>query len=56
MGENRTLDTGTDYLLGRVTDGVAVLTFNRPERRNALHPEMFRGFSRVLPRLADDPE
>jgi 2-(1,2-epoxy-1,2-dihydrophenyl)acetyl-CoA isomerase len=54
MGENRTLDTGTDYLLGRVTDGVAVLTFNRPERRNALHPEMFRGLGRLLPRLADD--
>jgi 2-(1,2-epoxy-1,2-dihydrophenyl)acetyl-CoA isomerase len=56
MGENRTLDTGTDYLLGRVEHGVAVLTFNRPERRNALHPEMFRGFARVLPRLADDPD
>jgi 2-(1,2-epoxy-1,2-dihydrophenyl)acetyl-CoA isomerase len=56
MGENRTLDTGTEFLLGRVADGVAVLTFNRPERRNALHPEMFRGFARVLPRLADDPD
>jgi 2-(1,2-epoxy-1,2-dihydrophenyl)acetyl-CoA isomerase len=56
MGENRTLDTGTDFLLGRVEDGVAVLTFNRPERRNALHPEMFRGLGRLLPRLADDAD
>jgi 2-(1,2-epoxy-1,2-dihydrophenyl)acetyl-CoA isomerase len=56
MGDNRTLDTGTEYLLGRVEDGVAVLTFNRPERLNALHPEMFRGFARVLPGLADDPD
>jgi 2-(1,2-epoxy-1,2-dihydrophenyl)acetyl-CoA isomerase len=56
MGEIRTLDTGTDYLLGRVEDGVAVLTMNRPERLNALHPEMFRGFGRVLPALASDDE
>lgn len=53
MGEIRTLDTGTEFLLGRVEDGVAVLTFNRPERRNALHPEMFRGFRKVLPGLAE---
>ena len=53
MAEMRTLDTGTDYLLGEVRDGVAVLTFNRPERRNALHPEMYGAFARVLPGLAD---
>jgi 2-(1,2-epoxy-1,2-dihydrophenyl)acetyl-CoA isomerase len=56
MAESRTLDTGTEYLLGRVEDGVAVLTLNRPERLNALHPEMFRGFGRVLPALATDDE
>jgi 2-(1,2-epoxy-1,2-dihydrophenyl)acetyl-CoA isomerase len=51
MGDS-TLDTGTEYLLARIEDGVAVLTMNRPERLNALHPEMFRGFARVLPSLA----
>ena len=52
----RTLDTGTEYLLGRVQDGVAVLTMNRPERLNALHPEMFKAFAAVLPKLAADDE
>ena len=32
------LDTGTDDLLAEVDDGVAVLTMNRPARRNALSP------------------
>ena len=51
MGDS-TLETGTEYLLARIEDGVAVLTMNRPERLNALHPEMFQGFARVLPSLA----
>ena len=52
MADTRTLDTGTDFLQGEVRDGVAVLRFNRPERRNALHPAMFDGFANVLPTLA----
>jgi len=51
-----TIDTGTDHLLGRMEDRVAVLTFNRPERRNALSPQMYDGFGKVLPQLAVDPE
>jgi len=30
------IDTGTDELLCRIEDGVGVITFNRPEARNAL--------------------
>ena len=56
MAEIRTLDTGTEYLLARVEDGVGVLTFNRPERLNALHPDMYRGFSRALPLFATAAE
>lgn len=32
----RKIDTGTDQLLCEVADHVATLTFNRPEKRNAL--------------------
>lgn len=42
------LDTGTDDLLARVEDGVAVLTLNRPARRNALSPAMLAALARVL--------
>ena len=36
----REIDTGTDDLLVRIEDGVAVFTMNRPERRNAMSSEM----------------
>ncbi len=51
-----TLDTGTDDLLARIDGHVAVLSFNRPERRNALSDAMYDGFDRVLPQLALDAE
>jgi 2-(1,2-epoxy-1,2-dihydrophenyl)acetyl-CoA isomerase len=44
----RTIDTGTDHLHAEVSDGVAVLTFNRPERRNALSGEMLAGMRTAL--------
>ena len=55
MSDRRSIDTGTDYLLSWVEDGVAVLSFNRPERRNALHADMYRGFAMALPVIAEDP-
>jgi 2-(1,2-epoxy-1,2-dihydrophenyl)acetyl-CoA isomerase len=42
------IDTGTQDLLVRVEDGVAVLTMNRPERRNALSPAMLEALARAL--------
>jgi 2-(1,2-epoxy-1,2-dihydrophenyl)acetyl-CoA isomerase len=49
------LDTGTDELLGRVEDGVAVLTLNRPERRNALTEPMLGALAATLRAVeADD--
>jgi len=42
------IDTGTDHLLASETDGVAVLTMNRPERRNALSGEMLDGMATAL--------
>lgn len=52
----RELTTGTDQLLAHVDEGVAVVTFNRPERRNALSGEIFGALAGVLAGLEDDPE
>jgi len=52
----RTLETGTEDLLAHVDDGVAVLTMNRPERRNALSFAMLKAFGRVLSEGAADPD
>jgi 2-(1,2-epoxy-1,2-dihydrophenyl)acetyl-CoA isomerase len=52
----RSIDTGTDHLLAHVDDHVGVITFNRPERRNALSNDMYEGFGRALPTMAQDPE
>ncbi len=54
--ETRPLDTGTDHLLAHVDGGVGVITFNRPERRNALSDEMYAAFGAVLPALALDTD
>ncbi len=48
-GQNpRTIETGTEHLSAVVSDGVAVLTMNRPERRNALTGEMLAGMQLAL--------
>jgi 2-(1,2-epoxy-1,2-dihydrophenyl)acetyl-CoA isomerase len=49
------IDTGTEDLLGRIEGHVAVLSFNRPERRNALSTPMYAGFDRALPQIERDP-
>jgi 2-(1,2-epoxy-1,2-dihydrophenyl)acetyl-CoA isomerase len=49
-----TIDTGTEDLLARVDDGVAVVTMNRPERRNALSGAMLDAMGRVLADLELD--
>jgi 2-(1,2-epoxy-1,2-dihydrophenyl)acetyl-CoA isomerase len=43
-------------LLERVEGGIATLTMNRPDARNALSTAMFDGLSEALPRLANDPK
>ena len=42
-------------LLESIDGGIATLTMNRPEVRNALSAEMFDGLAKALPRLAGDP-
>jgi 2-(1,2-epoxy-1,2-dihydrophenyl)acetyl-CoA isomerase len=48
------LDTGTDDLLAEVDDGVAVLTLNRPDRRNAFSTAMVEALGRMLARVETD--
>jgi 2-(1,2-epoxy-1,2-dihydrophenyl)acetyl-CoA isomerase len=51
-----TLDTGTGDLLAAVDGGVAVVTFNRPARRNALTAEMEDALAALLGRLEADED
>ncbi len=48
MGESRIIETGSEDLLARVEDRVAILTMNRPERRNALSDGMIVGLETAL--------
>ncbi len=50
------IETGTGQLLGRVEDGVAVLTINRPEARNAMSAEWMGSLRRLIPELGVDGE
>lgn len=45
----------TQELIEHFADGIATLTMNRPEARNALTPEMHTALAEALPRLAQDP-
>ncbi len=45
----------TDQLIETVAQGVATLTMNRPEARNALTGEMQAALFEAIPRLAADP-
>src|SRR4051812_27233524 len=52
----REIDTGTQELLARVEAGVAVLTLNRPERRNALNRSLLEALARTLGDIEIDDE
>lgn len=52
----RPVDTGSDDLLAHVDGNVGVITFNRPERRNALSNGIYDGFAAALPAMAANPE
>lgn len=50
------LDTGTDELLATLEEGVATLTLNRPDSRNALSDQLSPALRRMFARLAELPE
>src|SRR5271170_7521981 len=43
-------------ILQSVTDGVGIITFNNPEKRNAMSLDMWEGLGSALIELRDDPE
>jgi enoyl-CoA hydratase len=55
LGGVTTLDTGTDTLLVDIDDGIAVVTFNRPEKHNAMSVAMRTALSPTLQALQEDP-
>jgi 2-(1,2-epoxy-1,2-dihydrophenyl)acetyl-CoA isomerase len=50
------VETGTDTVLADVRAGVGIITLNRPERRNALHPDMYTAVPQLLERFFADPQ
>jgi len=46
----------TDLVLENLDQGLLTITMNRPDRRNALNPEMTQGLLAAARRAADDPE
>lgn len=47
--------TDTDHVLHDLTDGVATITLNRPDRRNAMSVPMIERLGELLQQSADDP-
>src|ERR1700746_80209 len=43
-------------ILKGVTEGVGVVTFNNPEKRNAMSLDMWEGLGQALTELRDNPE
>jgi len=52
----RTLQTATPDLVAEAEDGVATLTMNRPDRRNALSGAMLAAMATTLEACETDPE
>ena len=50
------IDTGTDHLIFEKANGVALLTMNRPEARNAMSGEMNQAMQEVLAEVEIDKE
>src|SRR3954467_9875356 len=52
--------TETSFAAGKilqsVTDGVGVITFNNPDKRNAMSLDMWEGLGHALVELRDDPD
>src|SRR6266403_602329 len=54
--ENTEKSHADGKILQSITDGVGVITFNNPEKRNAMSLDMWQGLGHALIELRDDPE
>jgi 2-(1,2-epoxy-1,2-dihydrophenyl)acetyl-CoA isomerase len=52
----RVIDSNTDTIRIEVIDHVGSITFTRPDRRNALHDDMYEPMIRAIESFAADPE
>ncbi len=50
------IETGTETVRATVRERVGIITLNRPERRNALHPDMYDAVPLLLDRFFADPD
>ncbi len=50
------VETGTDFVQIEVVDRVGVITLNRPDRRNALHDDMYAPIVAAVEQFAVDPD
>jgi enoyl-CoA hydratase/carnithine racemase len=50
------VDTATNELLCEIRDGVALITLNRPEARNALSDRLTPALRRMIKQCGDDPK
>lgn len=56
MSDKQQVDTGTGDLLAEIRNGVAVLTLNRPQARNALSRSLSAALAEVIARFSKDPK
>jgi enoyl-CoA hydratase len=49
-------DYAEGKILSSVSDGIGILTFNNPDKRNAMSIEMWEGAAEVLTAFRDDPQ
>jgi enoyl-CoA hydratase/carnithine racemase len=54
--DSSTMKLATDKILAEKTDGIGWLTFNNPERRNAMSLDMWQAVGTVLEDFENDPE
>ncbi|MBV1906409.1 MAG: enoyl-CoA hydratase/isomerase family protein [Pseudomonadales bacterium] len=53
---DKSIETGSEDLLARVEDGVAILTLNRPEAKNAMSASMNKAMRETFAAVEFDPE